>query len=181
MVQRHVMVISAALMMTIGVSSVAVAADEPEDRARAIRPLLDCRRVAEPTERLACFDRESAAVDQAASSNQIAVVDRETVRETRRSLFGLSLPRLPFFGGGGDGDENADDVNEITSTISAVRAMANGEWQFSLEDGARWQTSQPLPYGRPREGMTIVIRKGALSSYRGSIENWVPVKMRRVN
>ena len=182
MVERRKMALAAGLLIAIGASTAAVAADEPEDRAGAIRPLLDCRRIAGATERLACFDRESASLDEAASTNRIAVVDRETVRETRRSLFGLSLPRLPFFGGGDDEDESdADAVREISATIASARALPYGKWQFTLPDGARWETLEPLPYGRPREGMSIVIRKGALSSYRGSVENWVPVKMRRVN
>lgn len=181
MVERWMRAMSAALLIAAGAATAAGAADEPGDRARALRPLLDCRQIAAATERLACFDRESASLDQAASANQIAVLDREAVRETRRSLFGLSLPRLPFFGRGGDDAEEADRVDEITSTITGVRALADGEWQFTLADGARWQTNQPLPYGRPREGMTIVIQRAAFGSYRGRIENWVPVKMRRVN
>jgi len=187
MVQRCKRATSAALLllMAAGATSAAVAADEPEDRVKAIRPLLDCRQIAEPSERLTCFDRESASLDQAASNNQIAVVDRETVRQTRRSLFGLSLPRLPFFGGGDDDDDedadDADKVREITSTLASVRALPHGEWQFTLADGARWQTIEPMPYGTPRAGMTIVIRKGALSSYKGRIENWVGVKMHRIN
>lgn len=181
MIERRTMALAAGLLIAVGTSTAALGADEPEDRARAIRPLLDCRRITDGTERLACFDRESASLDAAASNNQIAVVDRETVRQTRRSLFGLSLPRLPFFGGGDDDGNDADAVREISATIASVRGLPYGKWEFTLPDGARWETMEPMPYGRPRAGMAIVIRKGALSSYKGSIENWVPVKMRRVN
>ncbi len=72
-------------------------------------PLVDaldrCRTTAEATARLACFERTAEELITAAKSGSISVVDRNELRRTRRSLFGFSTPRLPFFAG----DRSAED------------------------------------------------------------------------
>ena len=56
--------------------------------------LLACKDLADSAVRLACYDRETAAVGDAISRRDLVVVDRESVKTARRSLFGFSIPSL---------------------------------------------------------------------------------------
>ena len=67
-----------------------------------IEAVTRCRSITGPTERLACFDRASSALETARASNDIAVLSREEVAEKRRSLFGFQLPTTNLFGRAGE-------------------------------------------------------------------------------
>ena len=99
---RAWMAVGAAVLGLVAVVTPA-GAQEREPRAGSSQPLFDavlaCRSETDPQARLQCFDRTSGALATAAQSGAVVVVDREEVRRTRRSLFGFSLPRLPFFRG----------------------------------------------------------------------------------
>ncbi len=145
----------------------------PAAFARAVQ----CRTIADPTERLACYDREVAALEQAEQTNEIRVVDRQQVRRSRRSLFGLDLPDLDIFGG-----DDEDAVTEINSTIRSVSQTALGKWIFELEDGARWvQTDSRNIVPNPRAGHSIRIRRGSLGSFLANVNNRTAVTVRRQN
>jgi len=162
---------------------VAATASEPGERNAVIRPLLDCRKLEGDSARLACFDRESAALDAADAKNEIAVLDKDAVRETRRSLFGFSLPRLPFLGSGKDaGDDEKDAaLQSIEATITSVRNLGFGKWQIELDSGARWATTEAIVGRGPEAGQAIEIKRGAVGSYFGKIEGRRAVRMTRVD
>lgn len=160
------------------IASPAVAADK--DKAEPLAPppvfqaVLDCKTVTDPAARLACYDQAVAAMDAARARQDLVVTDRATVRETKRGLFGLTLPKLKIFGGG---DE--DEVNEITSKITAIRMAKDGFPIFTIEDGARWKQTD----GRntfPKVGSTIRIRTAALGSYMANIDGQTAVRVMRL-
>lgn len=161
---------------------------EPADAApkappRALSKLIDCRLITDSTSRLACYDEQVAAIESATQKDEVVVMDKEDVRQTRRSLFGFSIPKLPFLGGG-DGQKDAEkEVNQITQiddTIKNLRAMPYGIWVLTLDDGSQWQTADPMPYGTPKPGLKVVINRAALNSYKISVNNWPAVKVKRV-
>ena len=81
----------------------------------------NCRQIADPAQRLACYDRTAPALITASKSGEINVVDRGQLRQARRSLFGFSMPKLPFFAG----DQSAGDApDQIDTTIKSVRDRA---------------------------------------------------------
>jgi len=159
----------------------AATASTPSERNAIIRPLLDCRKVADASARLACFDRESATLDAADEKNEIAVLDKDAVRKTRRSLFGFSLPRLPFFDGKGDDGKEEPELQTIEATIASVRSLGYGKWQLVLDDGARWATTEAVVGRQPEAGQMIEIKRGAIGSYMGKIDGRRAVRMQRVN
>ena len=53
-------------------------------RAAELQKLIDCRKIADNTQRLACFDAAAASFDQAEAKGDIVVVDREQARKVRR-------------------------------------------------------------------------------------------------
>jgi len=160
-----------------------VARDAPV-RPPAIQAVFDCRGITDDKERLACFDTGIAKLDAAQASGDIAMVDREQVRETRRKLFGFTLPSLAIFGSAdakGRPGRDRDDFDEITSTISAARPNSEGMWIITLEDGARWEQTGSVVFGRlPKPGATVVIKRAALGSFKMSIGSSPAVKARRI-
>ena len=78
-------------------------------RAQLFQRLVDCRAIKETADRLACYDREVASLDAAERSKDVVIVDKEQVREAKRTIFGLALPRIKLFGG----DDDADEVSQI--------------------------------------------------------------------
>ncbi|HEX7783522.1 MAG TPA: hypothetical protein VF509_12010 [Sphingobium sp.] len=154
----------------------------PKAPPRALSKLLDCRAVTDPAARLACYDEQVAAIESATARDEVVVMDKEDVRKTRRSLFGFTMPKLPFLGGGDkdDGGKDESQVNEIEDVIKNLKALPYGIWVFTLEDGSQWQTSDPMPYGTPKPGHKIMIKRAALSAYKASVNGWAPVKVKRV-
>ena len=61
-----------------------------------------CQQIKEDAARLACYDRSVAALTSASERGDVSIVDREQMRAARRSLFGFSIPGLPFFSGSKD-------------------------------------------------------------------------------
>lgn len=132
-----------------------------------LQSLLACRQVADAGERLACFDRQAAAFEEARAKREVVVVDREQVRSSQRSIFGLTLPRIPLLGNGGSRgeDEAAGVPNEISGTIRSVRETREGKWLVGVDE-AVWQTTEVAVFeGPPRVGTKVTIRRGSLGSF----------------
>ena len=138
-----------------------------------------CKDVADPKVRLACYDEKVASLQTAQSSNQVVIADREQVREARRGLFGLTLPRIKLFDG--DGDEG-DEISEIDGVVQSARKIRSGKWLIRLEDGAVWQQTEPPRSSQrdPKAGDSIVIKRAALGSYMAKINDGRGFKVMRV-
>lgn len=139
------------------------------ERPEVLNQLTACRQVTPDAERLACFDRQVAALEAAEASRDIAVVDRQQIRQTRRSLFGLVLPDLGIFGGDRDEGEDGAAVNEINSTILASGSNAEGRTTFRLADNSVWIQTEGRLGRTPRNGEAIRIRRGPLGSFIANI------------
>lgn len=133
----------------------------------------DCRTIRDDAQRLACFDREVAALAQAQATREVVVVDRDAVQRTRRSLFGLTLPDVGRLFGD-------DQENEINSTVVAARLGNLGMASIQIEGGAVWVQTEGRPMTRPpRAGMPVRIRRGALGSYLLSVDGQRSVRVVR--
>ena len=147
----------------------------PQPRIPVVQQLYDCRALTDSAARLACFDRQVAALEQADTARDIRIADRAQVREARRGLFGFSLRNLNIFGGGGDDEaEDAADpdiVQEITATLTGVERNGLGRLVFTLDNGQRWIQTEATGGGRtPRAGLPIIIRRAALGSFMASVD-----------
>lgn len=151
---------------------------EPAPPPAAYQKLAACKEIADPAARLACYDREMTDFAKATSAGEIVIADKATVRETRRGLFGFTLPRINLFGGG---DDDKDEVKEIESTISSARQFGYGSWRITLPDGAVWeQTDSQRLVMDPKTGQKIRIRRAALGSYMVNVDGQPAIRMRRV-
>jgi hypothetical protein len=156
----------------------AAAQEAEQQRPEALTRLVECRTLAVEAERLTCYDREVAAFEAAEQSRQLVVMDRQQVRRTRRSLFGLVLPDLDIFGDNNEDEE--EGVSALETTLRAASEDAYGKWILVLEDGARWRQIDTRNLARePRGGHTIRIRRAAMGSYLANIDGQVAIRVRR--
>ena len=155
--------------------------DAPPPRPESFEALVRCRAITDAAARLACFDSAVAALQAAQERRDVVVVDRQQVREGRRRLFGLALPRIPIFGGGDDDENDQDAVRSLESTITAVTQAGYGQYQVTLADNSVWlQTDNNTMAVPPRSGHRVVINRGALGSFMMRVNNQPGIRVRRV-
>ena len=175
---RHRLLLAAFLALLPASAAIGQARNEAPARPALFEALVRCRAITEDAARLTCFDAATAALQAAAERRDVVVVDRGQVRESRRRLFGLALPRLPIFGGGDDDDE--EEISSIESSIISAHQVEYGRWMVRLEDGSTWvQTDNNLIAGRPRSGQPVRVNRGALGSYMMRVNGQPGVRVRR--
>lgn len=155
-----------ALLGLLTLSAPLLAKDKDEDTTPppVFQAVLDCKAQADPAARLACYDRTVGAMATARESKDLVIADRATMREARKGLFGLALPKIKLFGGG-----DSEDVVAIDGTVETSYAAKDGNFVYVLADGARWKQID----GRPayaRKGDPIHIEKASLGSYFAKIK-----------
>ncbi|MEG3182284.1 hypothetical protein [Sphingomonas sp. LT1P40] len=138
-----------------------------------------CRTVTDSTARLACFDKAAGDLAAARERKDLVVLDRAEVQKTRRSLFGFTLPRIKLFGGGDD-EDNKEDIPEINGRVAGVLQIAADRWQVTLDDDTRWITTESARGFPPRSGEAVRIQRGALGSYNASFNKRRSLKVRRI-
>jgi hypothetical protein len=171
----------AAIAVAASLALVGSASANAKSSDKAAEPLppvfqsvIDCRAVTADSERLACYDRSVTAMATARAKQDLVVADRASITETKRGLFGFSLPHLKLFG-----STEGEDVNQIESTISGVRKAADGFAIFVLADGARWkQTDGGFSYAKP--GDPIRIRRGAMNGYLAKVADEATIRVVRL-
>lgn len=116
-------------------------------------------------------------MSQAQQSGDLVAMDRQQVRKTRRSLFGLALPDLGVFG-----DSESEDGNStIETTIKSVRETPDSKWIFDLAEGGRWVQLDTRNFiVDPAPGQPIRIRRAAMGSYLANVNKQVAIRVRRV-
>jgi hypothetical protein len=155
--RRSVLFLAAAAVVLPATAS---AADKKPALAASAAAMLKCRDLADAATRLSCFDAAAAAFDAEVGRGDLVVIDRETMRKTRNSLFGFDI-NLPDFGGKGE-----SAPKEIIERATRVKPFGHAMWQITLESGAVWQTSEGMPtLAPPRVGENIKIRKTMTGGY----------------
>jgi hypothetical protein len=143
-----------------------------------VTTLLNCRTITDSAARLACFDKSAAAIGDAVAKRDLVVFDRESVKKTKRGLFGFSIPNLGIFGD----DDDAVEIKQIEGTIASTAFNADGGYIFRLADGSRWSQMDSKPFAiAPRSGDKVVVRKGALGSYILTVAGLPGDKVKRTN
>lgn len=171
---RNILFFGAAL----GAASV-VYAQEPVAQPSEFEALKSCRIIADNSKRLACFDSAVGVVVAAQESGDIRIVDKEAAKQTRRRLFGFTLPEIGWFGDGKVGDEQKLDMLE--TTITSVSQPRRNTWTFQTEEGAVWQINNaPSRLRALKPGQSVIFKKAALNSYFIRIEGQTGVKGTRI-
>lgn len=159
--------------------SLPAVAKDPPRQSPLVGALQACQAIADPAQRLACYDREAGTLLTATSKGDVAVVDKSEVRKARKSLFGFGMPKIPFF----SGDDTADVVSDtLESTVKSASGIGYGKYRMVIAEGdAVWETTEAYGTMRePRAGDKIVIKRGPLGSFMLRIGSNRGVKGRRV-
>ncbi|MFM5931070.1 MAG: hypothetical protein ACKOPQ_09200 [Novosphingobium sp.] len=164
-------------VFSLAATSVA-AKDKDQDISTAPPPaykaVLDCRAQSDSAARLACFDKAVGAMAAASDKKDLVVIDRATIRETKRGLFGISLPKIKIFGGNDD-----EEVNQIESTLTAAYSSNDGMSIFVLANGSRWKQTDGR-YTYPKAGQKIVVKRAALGSFMANVDGQPGVRVIRL-
>ncbi|MDP9422158.1 MAG: hypothetical protein M3Q19_04880 [Pseudomonadota bacterium] len=166
------------IMALAALSGPAIAKDPPK-QSPLVNALQACQAIADPAQRLACYDQQAGALLAATSKGDVAVVDKSEVRKARKSLFGFGMPKIPFF----SGDDTADVATEsLESTVKSASGIGYGKFRMVIAEGnAVWETTESYGTMRePRAGDKITIKRGPLGSYMLRIGSNRGVKGRRV-
>ena len=167
-------------ILAASVSTAALSQDSKDTnlpRPAIFDDLINCRTIADDTERLACYDGNVGKLDEAQKKEEIIVTDKQSVQEAKRGLFGFNLPKLSIFG-----KEGEEQLEELVTTIKSARQDRSGKWTFILEDGAKWQQIDTDGSSRQvKPGMEVRIRKASLGSYFVNVEGRRAIRMMRVN
>jgi len=168
------------LLIVLVCAPTLAAAKDAKDAARnpALGKLTACRAIAADAERLACFDREIAAFDTAVRERKVAVIDQEDIRKTRRTLFGISLPRVKLFG---DAEDAEPEIKEVTAVIKSTSQGEGGRIVFTLEDGAVWAQTDDYPvFYNVKPGQKVTLKRASFGSYFADFEKTVTVRAKRL-
>jgi len=143
-----------------------------------VTALLNCRGIADSAERLACYDKATASIGDAVAKRDLVVFDRESVKKTKRGLFGFAISGLGVFGD----DDDEVEIKQIDGTIAGYSHNADGGYVFRLVDGSRWsqQDGKPLAIP-PQNGDKVIVKKGSLGAYFLSVARQPGVKVKRIN
>ncbi len=156
------------------------AADVKAARPAMFQKLIDCRTQQDAALRLACYDAQVAALDDAETKKELVVVDKAQMKQARKSLFGFSLPKISLFGGGED-DQDEEDLKVLETSVSGARQMNDGTWRIQLADGVYWRQIEAKDIFAPKSGDAIKIRRAAMGSYLATINGRSAFRIKREN
>ncbi|WP_298745785.1 hypothetical protein [uncultured Brevundimonas sp.] len=151
-------------------------AGPPQTRPEALERVTACRALTDGPARLACYDAAVGALDSAERQGEVVVLDRAQVAETRRQMFGFSLPSLPRLFGPDGGSE----LDSIETTLSGAARTLDDRWIFRLADGGVWRQVEAGPVRfRNRAGEPVRIRRAAFGSFLLTVGDSAAVRVRR--
>ena len=158
----------------------AVAADKDQKkpaRADVLQKLIDCRAIPNDAERLACYETQTAKIDNAEAKRDLVIIDREQATKARKDGFGL--PSRPLIVGAppalGEG------VTDVTAKIRTAKQLNSKRWLLVLEDGARWYQAESKTIRDPKPGQSVRIRKASLGGFLANIDGQIAIRVRRID
>jgi hypothetical protein len=159
----------------VAVWSAASAKPQPAPTSAAVvQAVVDCRKIDDPTQRLACYDGAVAVMSNAQTSGDLVTLDRKQRQAVRKQAFGFTLPSLAMF------DTGEKEVDRIDDTLASANQDPNGRWIFRMQDGAVWrQIDDEFLSRHPHSGSVIVIKRAMLGSYMLSVDGQPGVRAHR--
>ncbi|MDB5702156.1 MAG: hypothetical protein JWL66_2355 [Sphingomonadales bacterium] len=151
------------------------------ENSASLQAINSCRSIANPSERLLCYDKAADKLKLAEVAGDIVVIDREQIRKTRKGLFGFNIPRIPFLSSNGDDRAQQAQDAQLETIITARRSLGYNLWRLTLAEGGTWETTDANVHLDPTVGSKIVIKRGILGNYVAKIDPVPLVRLRRVN
>src|SRR5688572_7769788 len=101
---------AAVMVMAAGVHA------QDEKRPQVLEEIFECRKVADPSQRLACFEAAASKMEEAEQQGDVVVVDREQAQSARKKAFGFQMPNITIFGKKDTGPE----ITELNASAQRV-------------------------------------------------------------
>ncbi len=132
-------------------------------------PYAPCARIADNTQRLACFDATFAR------EGELLAEKAEAERQENVENFGLSTLQIQEreeAENGPNATTQLDEDGQIVATVVGVFANdRSGKRIFTLDNGQIWAETQVSRMKRnPREGQDVTIRKASLGRFQLRVE-----------
>ena len=174
MKRRFVVGFCAAVAASAACSAADAASRPAPTNAPVVQAVVDCRKIEDQAQRLACYDASVDALTRAQATGDLVTLDRKQRQAVRKQAFGFTLPTLSMF------DTGEKEVDSIDETLASASQGAGGRWVFRMEDGAVWrQIDDEFLSRRPHQGSSVVIRKAMLGSYMLSVDGQPGVRAHR--
>lgn len=143
-----------------------------------VADLKSCRAIVDPSERLGCYDAKTGAIIAATEAGDVRIVDREDLRQTRRQLFGFTIPKVGIL----DGDDANKEASELfETTITSARRVGNRAWRFTTTEGAVWEINNaPARMAPIKGGEKVEFKKASLGFFFIRLNGQMGVKGKRV-
>ena len=143
-----------------------------------VQQVLDCRKLTDSEQRLACYDKAVDGMAQAQARGDLVTVDRQQRQALHHQAFGFNLPALSFFNGG----DKSEEINEITAKVAAAYMDPSGKCVIRLDDGATWrQIDDTVLEPDPHAGSAVTIKRGMAGGYFLKVDRAPAFRARREN
>lgn len=165
-----------AALAIAGLAGAAAARPKPATPTNApvVQRVVDCRKIEDGAQRLACYDAAVEALSSAQSSGDLVTLDRKQRQAVRRQAFGFTLPTLSMF------DTGEHEDNRLDETLASAHQIAEGRWVFQMQDGAIWrQIDDEFLSRKPHPGSKVTIQRASFGSYMLSVDGQPGVRAHR--
>lgn len=176
-------------LAAIAAAACLTAAASAQTTSEPLDDLLACRQLADPAERLACFDTAAASVALARDSGDLVAIRQSDFDAVERESFGLNLTGLARLGGNlfrsrdssapRGPDAVAEDgvrvlerssdggIDRASLLVERYTTFDRGKLRFYMQNGQVWEQTDTRPIRPPRGGepFEVEIRSGALGSF----------------
>lgn len=161
---------------------------QSDTQANAVFTIKKCTKIQSDRDRLACYDMAAGKLAAAVDSGDIVVIDKATVQEAKKEVFGLDLPTLSGIGKifrSGSAKGLRVDQNTIQVNITSVEQIGYKKNRFILENGQVWDQVQSSSYRVPKRKKDkpyfVTIAKAALNSFNLRVnDTGKKIKVKRV-
>ncbi len=145
-------------------------------RTAVAQAISDCRKVADGTARLDCYDKAADAFEQAQAAGQVIVMDRAQVREVKQQAFGFNMPSLNLFNRG----PKEEKVDKVSVTLASAHQDPTGKWVMTTDAEAVWrQIDDAELYNPPHAGSVVAIRRAMLGSFFCNVDGQSAIRCTR--
>lgn len=165
------------ILMAGGAAAQSGGQSKPAERAGALKAVVDCRAITDSAERLACYDRATAALDVAEAKGDVVVIDRGQMRQARKAAFGFNF-QMPSFMTQGVKEE---ELTRLEATVGSARQDPHGKWIIKLDDGAVWVQVDTAKLRKVPAGAAVTLKTAALGSYFLTVKGYGTIRAKRQN
>lgn len=122
-----------------------------------------CAQIPDSAARLACYDQAVGKLKSAETAGDVAIVDRQGVKEMEADSFGFRLPSFARLFGAKPGEDGA--VEEVKAALTSVRINAEAQGVFALDNGQTWRQIDTTRITGMKSGQAVTIKRASLGSF----------------